>query len=298
MAKAKIGLVTKGFAKASVKIETVTKKLLDPTPGLYDVMRLFEIMEAERFTQGGLSTFGTDAWEPAGSKWLNEKTGKGADHPLVNFGYLETAATLPQILPIGKQAMIAAINPTHTGAPGEYGGSKKNYGYFHQTGDTSDGVKRQFITVTPLFMLEARVIMWTYFALGSRKLNQQAEAKGKSVEGMRRSRNLKRRDWHNGSSSAVKSEDRAFADHMHMRNPSRSPYDYHGDLLAARRADTALKEAAAKAKNGLTSADTNRIVKASSNGTMDAAGLESVKHSWSSFKSTYGQKVKDGMHTE
>jgi len=298
MARAKFGLKINGVSKASAKLDIISKRLLDPTPGLYDVMQLFEIMEAERFTENGASVFGTQTWQPASDKWLNEKTGRGGNHTLVNFGYLETAATMPEILPLGKHGLNAVINPTKRGAPGQYGGSAKNYGYFHQTGDTVDGVRREFITLAPGFLLEARVIMWEYFSLGSRKLNNEAEKKGRSTEGMRRSRNLKRKDWLDKPSSVKKGEDRAFADHMAMRDPTKSPYDHHGDLLVARRADTALKDAAAKAKNGLTEADINRIVKTSSNGAMDAKGLESVKHSWSTFKSSYGQKAKDGMYTE
>jgi hypothetical protein len=140
-----------GFENIMASLDLFIERSMDMRPALTEITQLVTIMEAERFADSGSSFSGgiVEQWQPASDAYLQQKLGP-KNKTLVNTGALAHAALFPKVGMTTKTLDII-INT-----------SKAPYGEFHQTGNTSNGVKREWLTITPFFMLEAELILKNY----------------------------------------------------------------------------------------------------------------------------------------
>jgi len=181
--RANIKRVKDGVDEIKFKLELISARLEDPEPALYTIAEEFSLMEASRFKNGGSApAWGiTDKWKPISAGYKNdvgdnfastvaERSNKGGNkknQPLVNHGYLAAAAVDPQFEPFGSKGLNLIIDPSNR-APADYSNAI-NYGAFHQDGNGIGGrgnppPKRQFVTITPEFLVISKKIV-EYFLL-------------------------------------------------------------------------------------------------------------------------------------
>ena len=250
------GFYAKNLQNVAVKLQMYSAALNNPAPALTQIEELFIAMEAERFANYGAAPgFGiSEQWQSISDRTVETRKGNGGDHPLVNFGYLRDAAVSPIIINTPKSASIS-IDPRKKGAPSDYS-NDKDYGYFHQTGDTRDGVVREIITITTVFKEEAMRIMQSYIGIGKEKVAKIAKANSSEIEGMRSSaaeqaaRQKTNQAFRHQRSASIKmanSQDRSMAELARMKDPSLSTYSHYKNIQQAKNVQSGLQKYEASA---------------------------------------------------
>jgi len=246
------GFYAKNLQNVAVKLQMYSAALKNPAPALMQIEELFIAMEEERFRNyGAAPEFGiSEQWQSISDKTVQSRKGSGDDHPLVNFGYLRDAAVSPIIINTPKSASIS-IDPRKKDAPEDYS-HKQDYGYFHQTGDTRDGVVREIITITIVFREEAMRIMQSYIGIGKEKVAKVAQANSSRIEGMRTSAaeqaarqrtNQAFRHQRSASRQMANSQDRSMAELAKMKDPKLSTYSHYKNIQRSYHVSAELKKA-------------------------------------------------------
>jgi len=147
------------------RLTMVTEKIQNPQPMLNDIVKEFQIMEAQRFKNSGQAPeFGiTNQWQPLAEATIEEREQKGisGNRPLKAYGFLSQAATNPQVTIKGK-TITFDIDPRRFSGEREFYDENVNYGIYHQLGQTpEEGTrgKREFVTFTPAFGKYVKMII-------------------------------------------------------------------------------------------------------------------------------------------
>ena len=156
------GVTVFGLDDLITRLTTVEKKLQNPKKALENIVKEFAFMEAVRFRNSGMAPeFGiTKPWVPVAEATIRWRDGSPIPRPLVNFGFLESAATHPVVTPFGKKSVSLSIDPRRFTQDSEYT-KNNNYGNFHQVG-MGVNQKREFVTLTPAFSIIAKKIIQAY----------------------------------------------------------------------------------------------------------------------------------------
>ena len=164
-----------GFDNIFASLELFAERAMDVKPALQEITALFQIIEAERFANSGTSQTGGiwEEWKPPSDAWIQRKPANVKGKTLVYTGALANAAMFPKIEMTPGQVNVLKISVDTAKAP---------YGEFHQDGNTRDGVKREFVTITETFELEATLILMNYLysdnpAIRKAEKNYEGEAK-------------------------------------------------------------------------------------------------------------------------
>jgi len=297
------GFYAKNLQNVAVKLQMYSAALKNPAPALMQIEELFIAMEEERFRNyGAAPEFGiSEQWQPISDKTIQSRKGSSDDHPLVNFGYLRDAAVSPIIINTPKSASIS-IDPRKKGAPEDYS-HNEDYGYFHQTGDTRDGVVREIITITIVFREEAMRIMQSYIGIGKEKVAKVAQANSSRIEGMRSSAaeqaarqrtNQAFRNQRSASKKMANSQDRSMAELAKMKDPSLSTYSHYQNIQQAKKVQSGLQKYEASALKNETQ-QSFAVSKISQN----KLSLEQYKFYGNVGRehlATSAQKAADGFH--
>lgn len=170
---------TDGISELAVTLKMYQARLTGPVirQAQQEIATAFATMEYERFiSDGAAPLFGiNNKWEPASDAWVNWKVSKGYAKGTLRFtNELMRAATHPTVTPTGTKAMRISIDsPT--------------YGILHQEGMARNGIKREWVTITPEFRAIAVQIMEAFIIPGRSEI-KQARADVRSQYGHKRIR--------------------------------------------------------------------------------------------------------------
>jgi hypothetical protein len=158
-------VTTDACTKLAAKLTLVETRIADPMPALEAIAKAFGEMEQERFDSGGTSsTYGvTESWAPLSDKTIANRASEGAggSDPLVAFGYLEQAATHPNLRPFGTKSLELTID-VMSRASGQSVPDNRPYTRGFDYGLAQQQSERSFVTITPEFRIIARDIMAEY----------------------------------------------------------------------------------------------------------------------------------------
>lgn len=315
-----------GESTVSAKLQVLAAKLKNPEPVLNEIKNLFEEMEAQRFSDGGPAPeFGiSESWQSNSPEYAATKSD---ERVLVNYGFLEDAATHPEWQTVGQKGLRAIIDPRNSikrnpSVFKAYGWTVGNYGYLHQTGTARHGVKREFVTITEEFRKLSVELMDLYLDLNKAGEKPEIQKTAKHTAKFRKEAKLRTAEHRSKNAETFKPKHKeqssnhaennnpfvshenkrqlheAYARHAHMMTGS--PIQVEHQKVSS--TDKIIRELrnANLVKDKYTPAElaaVHEIVQIHSGRAFKTPG-EFFKHvaSFKTFEKTYRQKSADGMH--
>ena len=149
----------KGWAATKARLDRFRKRLAEPGPAIQQIAMMFQVMQAERFANGGASSFGTSKWPEIQESTIARRRYNPGTNPnspsLVQRGYLRAANISPQYSSFDLFSNELTIKIDPKGGKW-YGGGGGNYA----EALIQKGFK--FVEITPIFRMLANELVDRY----------------------------------------------------------------------------------------------------------------------------------------
>lgn len=167
-----------GWAATKGRLDRFRKRLMEPGPAIQQIAFMFSEMQAQRFANGGESTFGTSKWPQITESTLARRRYNPGTNPnspsLVQRGYLRAANVSPQYSSFDLFSNELTIKIDPKGGKW-YGGGGGNYAEALM----QKGFK--FVEITPLFRKMANGIVDRYL-MGEDVTDYKASRSPKAID--------------------------------------------------------------------------------------------------------------------
>ena len=168
----------KGWEATKGRLDRFRKRLMEPGPAIQQIAFMFQAMQAERFSRGGESAFGTSKWPELKENTITRRRYNPGTNPnspaLVQRGYLRAANVSPQYssFDLFSNEMTIKIDPKggkwYGGGGGDYATALQQKGF-------------KFVEITPIFRKAANEIVDRYL-LGEDVKDYKEQPSGSVIE--------------------------------------------------------------------------------------------------------------------